>query len=500
MTRLPSTLARTVLGFAFAMLAFAAQAQTTHDVTISGLSFSPSNVVIAPGDTVRWTNNTGITHDVTADNGSFNSATAANFTFSQTFNNAGSVPYHCTVHGSPGSGMTGTVTIQGGATFDLSLTEVSANNDVTYSPGDPLPLEAEVTNVGTGGSTAYMVSFYLSTDNNITSGDTLLGSVNRNALGAGNDDNFNVNFNLPGNTAAGSYFVGAIIDVSDANNGNNSNFEDESILVIGAPAAADLALQSVNAPSGPFEQGQLVTVQSTITNLGGTASTPYTLTFYASADNVIEASDTEIGVANRTALGAGATHNNPVDVTIPVNLPEGQYFIGAIITGGDSSPGNNSNVDAVSVTIVASTGLSFVINSGLNDSWWNAATPGQGFFITVFPDDGSIFLAWFTYDTERPDPSVTAILGEPGHRWLTAFGNYASNLAQLEIELTEGGVFNTGDPAVSQSAYGSIEIEFIDCNNAIITYDIPSLGLMGVIPITRIAADNIPACLAAQPQ
>ncbi len=386
------------------------------------------------------------------------------------------------------------------AQFDLEMSEVSVNNNVTYSPGGPLPIEAEVSNISGSTSTAFTVNFYLSTDNTITSGDTLLGSSNRNALGAGNDDNINVSFNLPGDTGVGLYFVGAIIDVSDANNGNNSNFEDETINVQGGPTPADLVLQSVNAPSGPFEQGQVVTIQNTTTNAGGTSSTPYTITFYASADSTITAGDTEIGSANRQALGPGASHTAPVDVTIPFDLPPGQYFIGAIVSGGDSSTGNNSNVDNASVTVVESSGLDFIINAGLNDSWWNAETPGQGFFITVFPQDGTIFLAWFTYDTERPDPSVSAILGEPGHRWVTAFGAYASNLAQLEIELTEGGVFNTGDPAVSQSAYGTITLEFIDCNNAILTYDIPSLGLMGVIPITRIAADNIPACLAAQPQ
>jgi sugar lactone lactonase YvrE len=71
----------------------------------------------------------------------------------------------------------------------------------------------------------------------------------------------------------------------------------------------------------------------------------------------------------------------------------------------------------------------FVINAGLNDAWFNASTPGQGFFVTVFPDSGQVFLAWFTYDTERPDESVTAILGEPGHRWLTAFGPYEGDTA-----------------------------------------------------------------------
>jgi plastocyanin len=40
----------------------------TFDVAVQNNSFSPNNLTIEVGDTVRWTNNSGRTHDVTADN------------------------------------------------------------------------------------------------------------------------------------------------------------------------------------------------------------------------------------------------------------------------------------------------------------------------------------------------------------------------------------------------------------------------------------------------
>lgn len=139
----------------------------------------------------------------------------------------------------------------------------------------------------------------------------------------------------------------------------------------------------------------------------------------------------------------------------------------------------------------------FSINAGLNDAWFNPDTPGQGFFLTVFPDIGKIFLAWFTYDTERPDSDIEAVLGEPGHRWLTAFGDYTGNVAQLEVELTSSGVFNSALPAPQQHVgYGEILIEFQDCNSAVLTYDLIDPGLTGLIEVQRIANDNIAACEA----
>jgi DNA-binding beta-propeller fold protein YncE len=139
-------------------------------------------------------------------------------------------------------------------------------------------------------------------------------------------------------------------------------------------------------------------------------------------------------------------------------------------------------------------GPGFTINSGLNDSWYNPATSGQGFFLTVFEDIGMMFLAWFTYDTERPAEDVESILGEPGHRWLTAFGPYDGETAVLEIELTRGGVFNMADPVPVQEPDGTITLEFSDCNAALVSYDILSADAQGEIPIERIAADNIGLC------
>ena len=136
----------------------------------------------------------------------------------------------------------------------------------------------------------------------------------------------------------------------------------------------------------------------------------------------------------------------------------------------------------------------FMINAGLNDAWLNTETLGQGFFITVFPEISSIFLAWFTYDTERPDESVTANLGEPGHRWLTAFGPYSGGTSVLSVEVTSGGVFDSPTPEVEQTGDGTIVLDFFGCNDGLITYNIPSANLAGFVPIERIASDNIAAC------
>jgi hypothetical protein len=138
-----------------------------------------------------------------------------------------------------------------------------------------------------------------------------------------------------------------------------------------------------------------------------------------------------------------------------------------------------------------------IITAGINDAWFEEATSGQGFFITALPDAGIVFLSWFTYDTERPPADATAVLGEPGHRWLTAQGPYAGDTAVLDVYETVGGVFDSVQPVPQTSnPIGTIVITWQDCLHATLDYDLPAQGLDGRINLVRIAADNVALCVA----
>jgi hypothetical protein len=137
------------------------------------------------------------------------------------------------------------------------------------------------------------------------------------------------------------------------------------------------------------------------------------------------------------------------------------------------------------------------VNAGLNDAWADLNTDGQGFYLSVFPDVGVMALAWFTYDLERPPEDVTAQLGGPGQRWLSAAGGWEGNVATLTVEKVTGGRFDQSLPEVERDPdYGTITIEFHDCDNATLSYDIPELALTGTIEITRIVKDNVMVCEA----
>ena len=137
-----------------------------------------------------------------------------------------------------------------------------------------------------------------------------------------------------------------------------------------------------------------------------------------------------------------------------------------------------------------------LLNAGLNDAWYAPQTDGQGFFITVFPELKSVAVAWFTYDTELPAEDSSANLGDSGHRWLIAQGPIAGNTANLTIFVSRGGVFDATEPApsIDPAGDGSITLEFADCTAGLLSYEITSLGLSGVIPIQRVTNSNVALC------
>ena len=80
------------------------------EVSEEDITFQPAEVTVGVGDTVTWTNNDSVDHDVTAD--SFSSGDpggmAPGDTFDHTFDEAGTFDYVCTVH----PGMEGSVVVE----------------------------------------------------------------------------------------------------------------------------------------------------------------------------------------------------------------------------------------------------------------------------------------------------------------------------------------------------------------------------------------------------
>jgi plastocyanin len=81
-------------------------------ITIRNMMFTPSQITVAKGGTVTWTNNDTVAHTVTDDLSNVGGPASGNIepgsTYSFRFNKTGSFQYHCSLH----SSMRGTIVVK----------------------------------------------------------------------------------------------------------------------------------------------------------------------------------------------------------------------------------------------------------------------------------------------------------------------------------------------------------------------------------------------------
>lgn len=79
----------------------------TYNISIANFAFSPASLNINKGDTVVWTNNDSVPHQISG-NSLNGQVMNKGQTYSFTFNDTGTFNYHCAIHPS----MTASITVQ----------------------------------------------------------------------------------------------------------------------------------------------------------------------------------------------------------------------------------------------------------------------------------------------------------------------------------------------------------------------------------------------------
>jgi plastocyanin len=87
-------------------------ASATGSIDIKNMMFTPSQITVAKGGSVTWTNNDSTTHTVVDDLSNVGGPASGNIapgsTYSFTFTKTGSFQYHCSIHPS----MRGTIVVK----------------------------------------------------------------------------------------------------------------------------------------------------------------------------------------------------------------------------------------------------------------------------------------------------------------------------------------------------------------------------------------------------
>ena len=309
------------------VLAGTAAAQTTHTVTLSGFTFSPDDLTIEAGDTVVFDNVSGI-HSVNGTLASYPSnpegftsgpPASAPWQYSFTFTIPGAYGYHCDVHGAPGSGMFGSITVLPAGGCDLSFNAA----DLSYDAGTRT-LTVQVT-VHNGGATPHTDQLALDYNRNGGSpqGTKVLGT---GTLPAGATASRTLSVRVPGAAPSGNYnFTLRLIDTGT---GTDCDSYAETIAIsgprVGMSGSDDFEVDRVVdlTPEASAVTASPATLTVTPNPTRGQATLRYTLTETADVRlAVYDALGREVAVLAEGREEAGA-HAAVLDTRA---LPAGVY-------------------------------------------------------------------------------------------------------------------------------------------------------------------------------
>lgn len=103
-----------------------------YTVNIQNFAFNPATLNVPVGTTVKWVNMDSTTHHIVSDTGAFQSPNlSSGQSYTYTFTQAGSYPYHCSIHTS----MTGTIVVGTPSTSTPSTTTPSTSSGQSSSSG-----------------------------------------------------------------------------------------------------------------------------------------------------------------------------------------------------------------------------------------------------------------------------------------------------------------------------------------------------------------------------
>jgi large repetitive protein len=214
----------------------------------------------------------------------------------------------------------------------------------TFAPtsvqaGTAMSATDSVTNAGGAAASEFQVGVYLSPDATITTDDLLLGLRTVSALGVGQTSSETMPLDVPASVAAGTYSIGVIADnggsIAEIAEGNNVLVSPQLLTVTAAPRP-DLVVASISFSPPSADTGTVITVNETVMNQGTVATGAFEVGIYLSPDAEISAGDILLGVRDVASLAPSATSAGVDSVTIPIETPAGDYYVGALADRGGS--------------------------------------------------------------------------------------------------------------------------------------------------------------------
>lgn len=239
------------------------------------------------------------------------------------------------------------ITVTSPQPSDLIFSDFTTDNYLNRYQNN-ISITDTVSNQGTANEMSFTVNYYRSSDDIIDpSLDTLLGQRTISSLAASASDTATSTFYI--NTySLNSFYVGAIIDpTGTAIESDTTNNTSSTVTV--SIVYPDLSMGAITLPPTALV-GETISTTTTINNIG---LAPFTqnvsIYYYLSTDNIIDTNDLYLSSSNYyDVLAVNESTNITANITIPLNLSNGTYYIAGIIDPynylGDTDTTNNTSI------------------------------------------------------------------------------------------------------------------------------------------------------------
>jgi len=239
---------------------------------------------------------------------------------------------------------------------DLTVSSVLIRGNPTYI-ATYLDMEYVIHSVAGGRAIdSYLVGIYLSSDADVTTGDTRISTATKFTLAGGDSVASRDRYFIPSDLASGTYYLGVIVDYDNQHNetdeGNNVAVASTTLTL---SQKADLTLTNSLVLLGDAD-GDTLTIDGAY-GIRNTGSAPtnggYRVGYYLTKESRATTADFLIGSTEFLELAAGDTVSQPLSLIVPSDLPAGSYRLGLIIDDDNrqSEISENNNLRMTTLTL-----------------------------------------------------------------------------------------------------------------------------------------------------
>ena len=255
----------------------------------------------------------------------------------------------------------------GGGGADLLITEIMVS-DRNPAAGGSIALSVIVGNDGTAAAPATRVRFLSSADEEITTADSEVGTVELAPIAVAGRAAGSVEVSVP--ATGGTSYYGACVEAVTGESDTGNNCSASVAVVVGsgeagrppdpgppdrepldpASSGADLTVAAPMASDANPAAGASLTLSATVRNNGTRSSNATAVRFLRSTDGTITVDDTQVATADVPALAASGSVTASAVVSAPA--AGGTYHYGACVDAvpGEVATGNNCS-PAVTVRV-----------------------------------------------------------------------------------------------------------------------------------------------------